>query len=125
LVAILAITVCRLCLPPGQSLGQPDLELGPPLVQRAIEEIIHHIQPAFFVGLQLIDSAFEQSNRPWLRPRSTRAAGLIQPVSRGGPPAVVLSFAIIPNLKRQSSRKPRGGEWSNQRIKCRAQSVIF
>src|ERR1700694_4555346 len=32
LVAILAIAVCRLCLPPGQSLGQPDLELGPPLV---------------------------------------------------------------------------------------------
>jgi hypothetical protein len=65
-------------------------------------------------------SAFEQSNRPSHQPRSTRAAGLLQPVSRGGPPAVVLSFAKIPNRNRQSSRKPRGGERSNQRIGCRA-----
>ena len=46
-----------LCLPRGQSLGQPDLEFGPPFVQRAIEEIIHHVQPACFVRLQLIDIA--------------------------------------------------------------------
>ena len=44
-------------LPSGQSLGQPNLEFGTPLVQRAIEEIIHHIQPAFFVPLQFIDIA--------------------------------------------------------------------
>src|SRR3984957_1487520 len=65
-------------------------------------------------------SAFEQSNRPSHQPRSTRAAGLLQPVSRGGPPAVVLSFAKILNRNRQSSRQPRGGERSNQRIGCRA-----
>jgi hypothetical protein len=38
-------------------LGQPDLEFGPPFGQRAIEEVIHHVQPACFVGLQLIDIA--------------------------------------------------------------------
>jgi hypothetical protein len=38
-------------------LGQPNLELGTSLVQRAIEEIIRHIQPAFFVPLQFIDIA--------------------------------------------------------------------
>jgi len=41
-------------------------------------------------------SAFEQSNRPSRRMRSARAAGPLQPVSRGGPPAVVLSSAKIP-----------------------------
>src|ERR1700677_1812609 len=46
-----------LCLPRGQSLGQPDLEIGPAFVQRAIEEIVHHIQPACFVRFQLIDIA--------------------------------------------------------------------
>src|ERR1700676_3810987 len=38
-------------------------------------------------------SAYEQSNRPSDRTRSARAVALLQPVSRGGPPAVVLSFA--------------------------------
>src|ERR1700733_4820856 len=46
-----------LCLPRGQSLGQPDLEIGPAFVQRAIEEIVHHIQTACFVRFQLIDIA--------------------------------------------------------------------
>ena len=38
-------------------MGQPDLEFGPPFVQRTIEEIIPHVQPAFFVLFQLIDVA--------------------------------------------------------------------
>jgi hypothetical protein len=37
--------------------ARPDLEIGPPLVQRAVEEIVDHIKPAFFVRLQLIDIA--------------------------------------------------------------------
>src|SRR5450759_2641076 len=49
-------------------------------------------------------SAYEQSNRPSHRTRSARAVALLQPVSRGGPPAVVLSFAKIPKRKRQSNR---------------------
>src|SRR5450759_4220049 len=49
-------------------------------------------------------SAYEQSNRPSHRTRSARAVALLQPVSRGGPPAVVLSFAKIPKRKRESNR---------------------
>lgn len=44
-------------LPRGQRLGHPDLDFGPPFVHRAIEEIIPHVQPAFFVLFQLVDVA--------------------------------------------------------------------
>jgi hypothetical protein len=44
-------------LQPGQSLGEPYLEFGSPFVKRAIEEIVHHIQPACFVRLELINIA--------------------------------------------------------------------
>jgi hypothetical protein len=46
-----------LCLPRGQRLGQPDLEIGPPLIQRAIEEIVDYIKPARFVWFHFIDIA--------------------------------------------------------------------
>jgi hypothetical protein len=46
-----------LCLPRGQRLGQPGLEIGPPFIQRAIEEIVDYIKPAGFVWFQLIDIA--------------------------------------------------------------------
>jgi hypothetical protein len=50
-------------LPRGQSLGQPIFEFGPPFVQRAIEEIIPHVQPAPFIRFQLIDIAvFENTS---------------------------------------------------------------
>ncbi len=49
-------------------------------------------------------SACAQLTRPSHRTRSTRAVALLQPVSRGGPPAVVLSFAKSLKRKRQSNR---------------------
>jgi hypothetical protein len=42
-------------LPSGQSLRQPILKFRPPFLQRAIEEIISHVQPALFVLVQLVD----------------------------------------------------------------------
>jgi hypothetical protein len=38
-------------------LGQPNFDFSAPLIQRAVEEIVHHIQPARFIRLQLIDIA--------------------------------------------------------------------
>jgi hypothetical protein len=38
-------------------LGKFDLEFGPPLFQRAIENVISRIKPAGFVRLKLIDIA--------------------------------------------------------------------
>ena len=44
-------------LPIGQCLGEFGLKLGPPLLERAIKEIIAHVKTTFFVGLQPINIA--------------------------------------------------------------------
>jgi hypothetical protein len=67
---------------------------------------------------------------------SPRTAGLCSAVSdifRGGPPAEVLSFAKIPNRKRQSNRNRRGaairipqdGEVVNQKTSCPWSRLFF
>jgi hypothetical protein len=44
-------------LPGGQRLSEFILEFGTSFLERAIEEIIPHVQPAFYILLQLVDIA--------------------------------------------------------------------